>query len=151
MKVIFLQDVPRVGRRHEVKTVTDGYARNYLVPRGLAEVASKSNERRIAETERRDVARKAEREKNLDESLEKVVSKKVTFTEKASDSGSLFAGIGQREIAMKLSEETGVELNTENILLEKPIKEVGEYPTSIGTPEKNVEITVVVEREAGED
>lgn len=147
MKVIFLQDVPRVGRKYEVKNIASGYARNYLVPKRLASIATKSNEKKIAQIIDREKMKKGEREKGLHETLDKIKGKEIVFIQKVSEAGSLFAGIGQDEIAEKLSSELDVIIDRENINLEKPIKETGEFAVSVGTKDNSVEIALKVQAE----
>jgi len=146
MRVIFLQDVPRVGKRHEVKDVNDGYAMNFLLPRKLAEVANPKN---LAELERRKkeivVERKVQEElllKNLEELKDKV----VTIRARADEKGHLFAGIHKKEIAEALARER-LQVSEEFIDLEKPIKQVGEFEIPVKVGEKKSSFKLVVEKE----
>lgn len=134
MKVIFLQDVPRVGRRHEVKNVNDGYAMNLLLPKKLAVLATP---KAIAELEAR--KKNIEIEKGIqDELLEKslmaIKDKIVHLEAKADEKGHLFSGIHKKEIAAALEKEHRANIGEEFIMLEKPIKQVGEFdiPVAIG-------------------
>ncbi|MEJ0002207.1 MAG: 50S ribosomal protein L9 [bacterium] len=92
MKVIFLQDVPRVGRKYDVKEVNDGYAMNFLLPRKFAELATVKS---IAALELRQKEIKVEREVRDDllmKNLEAIKDKVVTLSEKADETGHLFKG-----------------------------------------------------------
>lgn len=131
MKVIFLKDVPRVGKKHEIKEVNDGYAQNFLLPRGLAERAT---DKAIANLETRQKELKVQKEvqeellqKNLDEIKDKV----ITLSGKANEKGSLFSAIHKKEILEAMKKEHRAEINEEFIILEKPIKEIGEFDIPI--------------------
>ncbi len=127
MKVIFLHDVPRVGKKYDVKEVNGGYAMNFLIPRKLAEPAT---EKALAMLEMRKKEIVIEREvqeslllKNLEEIKDKIVTMKVKTDEK----GHLFSGIHSVEIAEAMKKEHHVDIAPEFIVLEKPIKAVGEF------------------------
>ncbi len=146
MKVIFLQDVPRVGRKHDVKEMSDGYATNFLFPRKLAVVATP---KAIAELETRKKEIEIEREvreellmKNLAEIRDKVLHMKA----KADEKGHLFRGIHTKEIIEAMKVEHRAEISEEFIVLEKPIKEIGEHEISISIKGKKSSFKLVVEK-----
>lgn len=144
MKVIFLKDVPRVGKRHEIKEVNDGYALNFLLPNKLAE---KATDKAIANLELRQKEVKVQREiqdellqKNLDEIKDKV----ITIQGKANEKGSLFSAIHKKEILEAMKKEHRAEINEDFIILEKPIKEVGEFEIPIKIKDKKSSFKLVV-------
>jgi large subunit ribosomal protein L9 len=139
----------KVGRRYDVKEVAGGYARNYLVPNQLAEIATDANQKAIKESQRHQQEQKEKREKQLAEDLKKLAGKKITLEEKASETGSLYAGIGKDEIISKLRQEESVELEEEHLALEGPIKELGEHQVAIHVGEESAEVTVKVEQKSG--
>ena len=148
MKVIFLKDVARVGRRNDLKEVNDGYALNFLIPRGFAEKATDAN---ITKLKQRESEIKIQKEiqnelleKYLDEIKEKIVSIKV----KADDKGHLFSGIHKKEILSALSSLHKATFNEEYIILEKPIKEIGEFEIPIVVREKKSYFKLKIERDA---
>src|SRR3989338_7818480 len=105
MRVIFLQDVPRVGKRHDVKNVNDGYAMNFLLPRKLAEMANPKN---LAELERRRKEVVVEKEiqgELLERNLAELKDKVVHMKAKADEKGHLFSGIHKKEIIAALAGE----------------------------------------------
>lgn len=146
MKIIFLQDVPRVGKKHDIKEINDGYAMNFLIPRKLAERATPSA---IANLEKRKKTIEIEREvqedllmKNLDEIKGKVVHLKG----KADEKGHLFSGIHKKEIIEALRTQHRAEISSEFIVLEKPIKIVGEFEIPITIKGKKSSFKLVVEK-----
>ena len=146
MKVIFLKDVPRVGKRHDIKEINDGYAINFLFPRKLAEMANQKN---IAELEKRKkeiVIKKEIQEELLDKNLEEIKNKTIKIKGKANEKGSLFSSIHKKEIIEAMEKENHVEIKEEFILLEKPIKEVGEFEIQIQIKNKKSSFKLIVEK-----
>ncbi|MEK7510087.1 MAG: 50S ribosomal protein L9 [Patescibacteria group bacterium] len=144
MKVILLGEVENLGKKFEVKEVADGYARNFLIPRGLVKKASPEALKWL-ETQSEIAAQKAEEglkevqalASNLDE-LE------VSIVVKIGEEGQLFESITSQKIAERLK-EMGFELKKNNISLEQPIREVGEFPVKINLDHNlEVEIRVIV-------
>ncbi len=145
MKVIFLQDVPRVGKRHDIKEVNDGYVMNFLVPRKLAEIATP---KAIADLEKRkkNIAIKREvQEDLLKKNLESIKDKIVHMKAKADDKGHLFQGIHAKEIVAAMRAEHHAEISEEFIALEKPIKQVGEFEIPIKVKDQKSSFKLVVE------
>lgn len=146
MKVIFLQDVPRVGKRHDLKEINDGYAMNFLFPKKLAEPATP---RSVAELEKRKKNIQIEREIQEDllmRNLEEIKGKTVTLKSKADEKGHLFSGIHKKEILEAMRNEHQAEIKEEFIVLEKPIKEVGEFEIPISIQGKNSSFKLIIER-----
>jgi large subunit ribosomal protein L9 len=146
MKVIFLKDVPRVGKKYDVKDVNDGYATNFLFPRKLAETATPKT---LAQLEIRQREIKVEREvgenlllRNLEEIKDKVVHMKA----KADDKGHLFSGIHNEEISAALKSEHRADITPEFIVLEKPIKQVGEFEIPVEIKGKKSSFKLIIER-----
>ncbi len=144
MKVIFLQDVPRVGKRHDVKEINDGYAMNFLFPRKLAEPATP---RAISELEKRKKNIEIEREVQEDlllKNLEEIKGKVVTITAKTDDKGHLFSKIHTKEIVEEMKRQHHADISEEFIALEKPIKEIGEFEIAIAIRGKKSSFKLVV-------
>ena len=144
MKIIFLKDVPRVGRRYEIKEVANGYGR-HLVAQGLADIASPQT---IAKIEKRRAQDDAERKIHTDlllKNLEAMANLKLTIKGKANDKGHLFAAIHKNEILAELNHTTRLMMDPEYLILEKPIKAVGEHIVPVEFGDHKVAITVVVE------
>jgi large subunit ribosomal protein L9 len=145
MKVIFLKDVPKVGKRFEAKDVSDGYARNFLIPNKLVEIATKKSLSKLEMLRSLHAEKVKETEARLMKELENIKGKTITFAEKANEKGHLFAGIHVAELLPLISKELGLELHPEHIKLDKPIKELGEHQVEVHIQDKTAEITVVVE------
>ena len=127
MKVIFLHDVPRVGKKHEVKDVNGGYALNFLLPKKLVEVATPSALAKL-ELKKKEIAIEREvQEDLLVKNLEEIKGKIIHLSVKADKKGHLFSGIHAKEIAEAMEKEHRVYVAPEFIALEKPIKEIGEF------------------------
>lgn len=151
MKVILTQDVPNLGHPGDVKNVSVGYARNYLIPKGLAMQATagvmKDFERRQAAESRRD-ERLAARAEALAQRLSEVT---LTFEAKASDKGRLFGSITTADIAEALEREIGEKFDRRKHILSDPIREVGKHTISVRlTADVVAEVKVVVKPEGGE-
>jgi len=146
MKVIFLKDVPRVGKRHDVKDVNDGYALNFLFPRRLAEMATPNAVTRLENRKNEVMIEKEMQEDLLLKNLESIKNKVVTISAKADEKGHLFSGIHEKEIVEAMRGEHRSEISEDVIELEKPIKEVGEFNISINVKGKKSSFRLIVEK-----
>ncbi|PLV58344.1 50S ribosomal protein L9 [Thermotoga sp. KOL6] len=134
MKVILLKDVPKIGKKGEVKEVSDGYARNYLIPRGLAKEYTKGLERAI-EHEKEIERKRREREKEESEKILKELKKRTHIIKaKAGKGGKIFGAVTATTLAEEISKLTGLKLDKKWFKLEKPIKEVGNYSVEVSLP-----------------
>lgn len=151
MQVLLLKDVEQVGHAGEVKRVADGYARNYLIPRGLATIASPGAIKK-AEMEREATARRQAKElgeaQALAQALDGLV---VSFQARAGEHDRLYGSITKADIAEELEKKSGQDVDRRKIELEDPIKELGIHAVTIRlAPNAEAKISVVVER-LGED
>ncbi|MFZ2522586.1 MAG: 50S ribosomal protein L9 [Minisyncoccia bacterium] len=142
MKIILLKDVPKVGKRYDVKDVSDGYALNLLIPRGLAQKATPDLIKKVEESKVKDLAQKKIQNDLLLKSLESIRSVTLEFKEKTNEKGHLFAGVTKEMIAEELMKQTKFNIDTESIKLDKPIKEVGEHKVPIEVLGKKSEFQV---------
>ncbi len=130
MKVILLDDVAKVGRRGEVRDVSDGYARNFLIPKKLALTASAGNLKNLDHIKRQQDA-KASRIKSDAESLRARVEALVYEQKRqASEEGKLFGSVTSQDIADFLAAQ-GVKIERRRIQLDEPIKTLGEHVVSV--------------------
>ena len=146
MKVIFLKDIPRVGKRYDIKDVNDGYAMNFLLLRGLAEQATP---KAIAQLEQRKKTIAIEREVQeelLMKNLEEIKGKVLHIKAKADEKGHLFSGIHSKEIVEAMKSEHHADISEEFIILEKPIKEIGEYEIRIEIKNKKSSFKLIVDK-----
>ena len=129
-EIILKQDVENLGETGEVVDVAAGYARNYLLPQGLALPADEGNLKRIREERRRE-ERAAERVREEAESLASTLEgKSLTFHERAGEGGQLFGSVTAADVIDRLASD-GIELDRRNVLLEEPIKELGVYSVAV--------------------
>lgn len=146
MKVIFLRDVPRIGKRRDIKEVNSGYATNFLFPRGLAEIATPNS---IALLEKRKKNIEIERvvqEDLLIKNLEEIKDKVLYIKAKADEKGHLFSGIHKKEIVEEMRKQNRADIAEEFIVLGKPIKTVGEFEILILIKDKKSSFKLVVDR-----
>jgi large subunit ribosomal protein L9 len=147
MKVILKEDVKNVGTMGDIVKVADGYARNYLVPRGLAVEASTKNIKSI-EHEKRIIQEKAKKIKGSAQDLSDRISK-VTLVMKANagEEGKLFGSVTTMDIAEALKNE-GFDIDKKKISLDEPIKRLGEHKVNVKIhPEITTNVTVQVVQE----
>jgi large subunit ribosomal protein L9 len=130
MKVILLDDVTKVGRRGEVREVSDGYARNFLIPKRLALSASAGNLKNLEHIKQQQEA-KADRVKADAESLRARIEA-LAYEERrqASEEGKLFGSVTAQDIADFLRAR-GIKLDRKRITLDEPIKALGEFSVSM--------------------
>ncbi len=147
MKIILLDDVPKVGRRGEVREVSDGYARNYLIPRKLALSATAGNLQNLQHIKRQQEA-KASRVKADAEALRARIESLVCEERRqASEEGKLFGSVTAQDIVEFLA-ASGVSVERRRVQLEEPIKALGETTVPIRLhPEVTAQLRVVVVRD----
>jgi len=146
MKIIFLKDVPKKGKKYEIKDISDGYALNFLIPNRLAEAATKEAIKKVEFIQSQDMAVRKVREDLLIKSLEKISASAITLLGKANEKGHLFAGIHTVEIVAEVKRSLHLDLDPEFIVLSKPIKEVGEYKIEIKVQDKSAILKVVIQK-----
>jgi len=142
--MILLKDVPGLGRRHEVKEVSPGYARNFLIPKKLAEFAGPSALARLEKDIAVSTAEGKVRDELLRKNMEELSGKTVTLIESANEEGHLYAGIHQKEISDAIKKELRLDIPAEFLTIDKPIKETGEFELSAKWGERGVNFKLVV-------
>ncbi len=153
MKVLLIQPVEKLGDVGDVVEVADGYARNYLLPRGLAVEPTEHNLARYAKIKEQRLAELRNREEQAKILKEKLDGAVFEFVREARE-GKLYGSVRKEDILARVQEEFGVELEKGRIELEHPIEEVGEYQVRIGLyGDISAEVRIVVkaadEQEAG--
>jgi large subunit ribosomal protein L9 len=127
MKVVLHADVDSVGHRGDIVDVSPGYARNYLVPKGLAQVATDGAKAQADAMRRaRDIRDAADRGA-AEEVASKLVPQVITVAARAHDDGQLYGSVTATEIAEAVTAQTGIELDRRQISLSEPIKETGTH------------------------
>jgi len=131
MKVLLVKDVEHLGKAGEIKDVSGGFGRNYLIPKGFAVLATQSQ---IKQAEERLAAqrRKAEAARKEAEMLAaRLADLTLTFVVKVGEQDRLYGSVTNADIAAKLHEVAGVEIDRRKIALEDPIKRTGEYEVPV--------------------
>jgi large subunit ribosomal protein L9 len=151
MKVILRQDVDKVGYRGDVVEVARGYARNFLLPRRLAEEASPG---RLSELDRREALRARQEAKTIEEAralADRLASAEVHFDVKAGTTGALFGSVTPTNVADALWEQHRIRVDRRKIDLDEPIRRIGRYQVPIDLfADVRVEVTTLVVPEGGE-
>ena len=148
MEVILKQDVKGTGKAGQIVKVSDGYARNKLIPAGLAVEATPANKKAI-EREKQKAKEKYEADRAAALDLaNKLQDKIVVVKTKVGENGRLFGAITSKDIGAAISEQTGYEVDRRNIILDKPIKETGVETIEIKLFQ-DVRAKVVVKIEGG--
>ena len=147
MKIILLKDVQKVGRRFDIKNVAEGYALNFLIPRGLASIATPQAVAKIETEKKKAQAEEKIQEELLAKNLDTIKGLTLKLKEKANDKGHLFAGITKEILATEILKATRLNIDLGFIKLDKPIKEVGEHKVTIEALHKKAEFTVIIEAE----
>ncbi len=150
VEVLLREDVEHLGRRGQIVRVKAGYARNYLLPRGLAVLATAANVK-VIEQEKQRLERREARERAQAEAVaERLKELVLTFPRKVGDQDMLFGSVTAMDIAAALAER-GIEVDRRKILLEHPIKYLGEYTIPVKLHrEVTAEIRIQVVREESE-
>ncbi len=145
MIIILEKDVKGVGKAGEVVKVSDGYARNMLLPRGLAKEATEGNVRNL---EKQKAIQEEQHQNELAEAkklAEKIGSLKVEVVTKSGEGGRLFGSITSKDIADALLEQHKISTDKRKIILESPIKQTGDYELDIKIyPEVTAKLKVTV-------
>lgn len=145
MKVILNQTVPKVGKQGDVVTVADGYARNFLFPRGLAIVAEKKQIEALNRRNERTAAKSAENKSLAEKIKEKLDGAEIRIEGKVGrDGGKLFGAITAQDVADALKSATGVTVEKRQIGLVQPIKRLGKISVPIDL-HREVDAHVTVE------
>jgi large subunit ribosomal protein L9 len=145
MKVILLKDIPKIGRKFDVKNVSDGYALNLLIPKGLAQVATPDAVKRADAVREKDLTEKRVQNELLLKNLEELKKLKINIKGKANDKGHLFAGVTKEMLVEEIKREGKFTLDPESIKISKPLKELGEHKVSIEILDKKAELTINIE------
>ncbi len=130
MRVILLQDIDNIGKKYEVKEIKDGYARNFLIPKGLAKPATKETLRLLEEEKAKKEEKAKEELKEAQEIASKLEGIEVIIPVKIGEEGQLFEKITAQKISERLK-ELGFEINKNQVDLLEPIEELGEFQAKI--------------------
>ena len=131
MEIILLQDVEKVGDKHTIVSVKNGYGRNYLIPQGMALIANRTNRRRLADLQRRENAMNEKRLGSYEQMAEKLKDAVLKIGAKAGTSGKIFGSVTNIQLAAALKEQYGVEVERKRIILPDEVKTIGAYEATL--------------------
>lgn len=147
MEVILKEDVANLGFKGEIVEVKPGYGRNFLIPQGMAVIASESAKKQLAETQRQQAHKLAAIRAKAEEKAEKLKDAKVELLVKTSNTGRIYGSVSASMVADAL-EAQGHEINRKMLVVPGSIKEVGEYIARVRLHKDiMVEVPVIVESE----
>jgi large subunit ribosomal protein L9 len=148
MKIVMRQDVPKVGEAGTIQTVSNGYARNYLIPKGLAVVAT-DGELKVATHNIAVKERKITRQEDQVRSLaDKIDGQRLVFTARAGDQGRLYGSITATDVATSLAQKIGEDIDRRRVVLDDPLRTLGEHSVTLHLVGRlRPQITVVIEAE----
>jgi large subunit ribosomal protein L9 len=144
MKVVLLQHVPKVGKKYEIVEVAPGYARNFLVARGLAEAVTRANVARVEELKKRRALEVTKEHARMEKAAGELAGKRIEISRETNEEGGLYAQISLHDIAQLIEEKTQVALPVHHIHLAHQVKTTGEHAVKVEFGEKTVEFTLVV-------
>jgi large subunit ribosomal protein L9 len=132
MEIILLEDIEKVGEKHTIVKVRDGYGRNYLIPKGMAIVANQANRNRLEGLKRREGAVEAKRIAEYQALAASITGKSLKIGAKAGTSGKIFGSVTNVQIAAALKDQLNIDIDRRKIILpEEDIKMVGEYKAKL--------------------
>ena len=145
MNVILRQDVENLGEAGTLQSVSGGFARNYLIPKGLAVPATPGELKVLAENQRVRDMKIARQERDLQSLADRLAGQRLTFEARAGDQGRLYGSITAGDIAEKLTAAVGQEIDRRKVVLDEAIRNVGEHNVSVHLVGKlRPQVTVVV-------
>lgn len=144
MKIILLTDVPKVGKKYDIKDISDGYALNHLIPRKLAIAATPKEVTRINMLKKQQAEDEKIQSDLLEKNLKAIGEAVVTITSKANDKGHLFASIHAEHIVKELKDQAHIDISSSYIKLSQPIKEIGEHVLDIRASDKTAKLKVII-------
>lgn len=152
MKVILTENLPKLGEVGDVCDVADGYARNYLLPRGFAMVATEGALSQVENLKRQETRRRQRVRGDAEAFREELEGLSLTFEAKVGETGRLYGSITSGDIAERVEQITGHEIDRRKIVLDNPLRELGRFQVPVRLlPEVVAELTVLVEPEEEEE
>lgn len=150
MKVILLQDIKALGRKGDVKEVADGYARNFLLPKGFATEATEANMRRLSQQKHAILNQELQEEEEARSLAAQLNGLKVIIKAKTGESGRLFGSVTTKDIAEAVQRIAHIELDRKRIDLPEGLKQLGQYEIPIRLY-KGISATITVDVQEDEN
>jgi large subunit ribosomal protein L9 len=147
MKVILLKDIPKIGKKYDIKDVPDGYANNFLFPKKLVELASPSKVKEIEALKKTVQIEQQLQDDLLAKNLAQINGIELIIKGKTSQAGHLFKAIHKEDIAAKMKKDYHIDIAPDCIMLEKPIKTNGDYDITVQVKSKKAAFKLIIEKE----
>ena len=147
MKVIILNDVKGIGRKHEMVDISDGHALNYLIPKKLAIPATPSAMKEAELRRKKETDRAALDTALLAENIAALAEARIVIRTKANEKGHLYDAIGKSEIREAVKEQARIDLSDDAIKLSRPIKEIGTFDIPVAALGTFGKFSVIIEAE----
>ncbi|MBV9897228.1 MAG: 50S ribosomal protein L9 [Chloroflexi bacterium] len=144
MKVLFKKDVTDVAKAGQVKDVADGYARNFLIPRGLAVAATTAALRQVADLQALAARHAAEEEQAARELKRKLEAQPIAIEAKAGSQGRLYGSVTTADVATAIQKQLGASVDRRDLDIAEPVRQVGSYAVAAKLP-RGVMATVTIE------
>ena len=144
MDIILLKELDKVGGKHEIVKVKDGYGRNFLIPQGLAIVANAGNRKMLNELVKQEDKKESKRLDEYKEMAAKLDGVTLKIGAKAGTSGKIFGSVTNVQIANALKEQAGIVIERKKIVLEEEVKSIGTYSAKLNL-HKDVQTSVAFE------
>ena len=141
MRVVLRDDVESLGKKGDLVDVADGYARNYLVPRGLAMKATRGVVQQAESMRRNREAREVRDRQTAEALVPQLAAKRVEVKARAGEGGKLFGSVTSSDVADAVQIQTGIELDRRKVVLDEPIRELGDAQVQVRLP---AEVVVAV-------
>lgn len=131
MEIILLENLEKVGDKHTIVKVRDGYGRNFLIPQGKAIIANATNRKRLGELIRREEATEAKKVGVYQEIMDKIKGQTLKIAAKAGASGKIFGSVTNVQLAAALKEQFGADVDRRKIILPEEVKVLGKYTAQL--------------------
>lgn len=152
MRIVLRKDVPKLGEAGSVQNVANGYARNYLIPQGMAVLATEGELKNAAHNLAIKERKISRQEQQLQTLADKINGQRLTFVARAGEQGRLFGSVTAGDIAEQLSSKVREPIDRRRVQLDEPIRTVGEHSVTVHLVGRlRPQVTVVVEAEQAED
>jgi large subunit ribosomal protein L9 len=146
MKIILQQPVDKLGVPGDIVEVADGYARNYLMPRGMAVKATKGGVKHIESLKRAHTSRTNKAKAEAEQVASRLISAPIAITAHAGDEGKLFGSVTASDVADAIDKQTGIRVDRHDVHLDEPIRSVGTHEVRVHLfPEVDPVISVEVQ------
>ncbi len=145
MEVILLKDVAKVGKKFDIVHVSEGYAINFLIPKGFAQAATPSARKSIETQKARLGAHHRAHDEALEQDIASLEGKKISLVEKVNDKGHLFGSLHPEKVVEAIYNQLGVSIPQDCLMLDEPIKNAGDTPVVLQSGKTKATLTVSIE------